>query len=411
MARIAIIGAGVVGVASAWMLARAGHSVTLIDRHLAPARGASFANGAQLSYAYGDALASPALLRKMPAILLGRDPAFNVRMQADPEFFLWGVRFVANALPSAFRANTRALLELAAVSKSWLPEVIAETGIAFDHAPSGKMILHASVAECDGAADLRVLKSSLGITQHVLDRADATAIEPALGHYPDNIARVVWSPDDAAGRPDAFCHGLVEQMRTRYALKTLFGAESTSILRHRDEVRGVAFVSREPVECDVVIAACGASVSVLPRADRLWSGILGGLWPVQGYSLTAPATPAAMRVSITDLKRKIVFARLGEEVRAAGLADIGPRRSAFDERRFATFRSQAVAAFGPAFDHGAGTGHRAWTGGRPCTPSSQPIIRAASLKGLYLNLGHGTLGWTLALGSAARVAELVKLRS
>ncbi len=196
-------------------------------------------------------------------------------------------------------------------------------------------------------------------------------------------------------------------MRIRYGLNTLFGAEATSILRHGDAVRGLAFASREPAPCDVVIAACGANVSVLPRSDRPW----GGLWPVRGYSLTAPATSAAMRVSITDLKRKIVFARLGEEVRAAGLADIGPRRSAFDERRFASFRSQAVAAFGPAFDHGVGTDHRTWTGGRPCTPSSQPIIRAGSLRGLYLNLGHGTLGWTLALGSAARVAALVKHNS
>ena len=103
--------------------------------------------------------------------------------------------------------------------------------------------------------------------------------------------------------------------------------------------------------------------------------------------------------------------RLGGEVRAAGLADIGPRRPEFDERRFASFRSQAVAAFGPAFDHGAGTDHRTWTGALPCTPSSQPIIRAGSLRGLYLNLGHGTLGLTLALRSAARVAALMEHES
>ena len=147
MARVAVIGAGVVGVASAWMLCRAGHDVTLVDQNAGPAQGASFANGAQLSYAYGDALASPALLGKLPAILLDRDPAFRIRMQANPEFFIWGLRFVANALPGPFRANTRALLAMAAESRTLLAELQADLDLAFDYEPSGKMILYGTRSE------------------------------------------------------------------------------------------------------------------------------------------------------------------------------------------------------------------------------------------------------------------------
>ena len=404
MARVAVIGAGVVGVASAYMLCRAGHDVTLVDRNSGPAQGASFANGAQLSYAYGDALASPALLGKLPAILLDRDPAFRIRIQADPEFFVWGLRFVVNALPGPFRANTHALIEMAAESKTLLADLQADLDLDFDYAPFGKMILYSTEAAANATTGLRALKASFGIQQHVLDRTQATAIEPALDLYPDPIARVIYSPDDAAGRPDAFCAALVERMRARYSLTTLFGQSVTSVLSHNGRVTGVNFAAREPLACDIVIMASGASVDALPGRDRPF----GGLWPVQGYSITRKATVGAMRISITDLKRKIVFARLGDEVRVAGLADIGPRCIRFDASRFATFEAEAVAAFGATFRQEVVSGSHVWTGARPCTPSSQPIIRHGSLEGLFLNLGHGTLGWTLCLGSAAALVRLVE---
>lgn len=404
MAKVAIIGAGVVGTASAYMLCKAGLDVTLIDRNPGPAQGASRANGAQLSYAYGDALASPSFLAHMPEILLKRDPAYRVRLQADPEFLIWGLRFLFNSLQSRFIANTRYLLQMAAETSDLLGDVLREFDLSFDYQSSGKMILYSTAAACQATAGTRRLKQSMGIRQEVLDRSGATAIEPALAHYPDEIARVIYSEGDAAGRPDVFCTTFIERLRERYGLKTIFGEEVEKILSHAGRVSGLAFRSREPLACDLAVVASGYSMELLPWRDRL----PGALWPVQGYSISAPATEKAMRVSITDLQRKIVFARLGNTVRAAGLADIGARPYHFNGERFESFRSAAVEAFGQSFAHSSNADLNAWSGVRPCTPSSRPLIRPGSLKGLYLNLGHGTLGWTLCLGSAKRLATVIK---
>ncbi len=403
MAEVAVIGAGVVGVATAYMMARAGHAVTLIDRNPAPARGASRANGAQLSYAYGDALASPSFLAHMPEILLGRDPAYRVRLQADPEFLVWGLQFLVNSLPSRFIANTRHLLQMAADTSEMLADLLREFDLSFDYEPSGKMILYSTVAACEAAAPALEMKRSMGIRQEVLDRQEATAIEPALDLYPDKIARVIYSQGDAAGRPDLFCAGLVARLRERYGLRTILGEEVDAILHRRGRVTGLAFRSREPITCDLAVVASGYATGLLPRRDRP----PGMLWPVQGYSISAPAAEGAMRVSITDLARKIVFARLGDTVRAAGLADIGRRQFRFDGQRFAVFRAAAIEAFGRSFVHSEGTELNPWSDARPCTPSSRPVIRRGSLKGLYLNLGHGALGWTLCLGAAKHLARVM----
>ena len=402
--RVTVLGAGVVGVATAWMLCRAGHHVTLVDQHVGPARGASQANGAQLSYAYGDALASPSMLRHLPGISLGFDPAYRVRMQADPHYLMWGLRFLLNSTPSRFLANTEALLRTAARTRQMLGELQHELNLSFDYAASGKMILYASAAACDAGVAVRKLKHNLGVKLEVINRAEATAIEPALELYPNPIERVVYSPDDAAGRPDVFCKALVDTLKERYAFNTLFGQEARALLTDRGRVAGLTFRDREPLACDLLVMATGSATALLPWRDRP----LGGIWPVQGYSITAPATAEAMHVSITDLSRKIVFARVGDDIRAAGLADIASRDCLFDAKRFESFRASAVAAFGQTFEHGPEKNLRPWSGGRPCTPSSQPIIRAGSLRGLFLNLGHGTLGWTLGLGSAAQLCEVIE---
>jgi len=402
MSHIAVIGAGVVGVATAWALCRRGHDVTLIDRLPDAGLGTSAANGAQLSYAFGDALASPGFLRHLPSIVFNRDPAYRVRLQPDPEFLIWGLRFLWNSRASAFAANTRAILDLTRETARLMPELLAEIPLSFDHVPSGKMILYPSAQACAAGEDLRAMKRSLGFRQDVLSRDEATAIEPALAHYEGSIASVLWSPDDAAGAPDLFCRDLVAALRARHGLQTRFGAEVECLVRDGNRVCGLAFRDREILACDQVVIATGASADLVPLIDRG----LGALWPVQGYSLTAPATESAMHVSITDLSRKMVFARLGDQIRVAGLADIGTRRIRFNPARFETLRKAATEAFGAAFDGSAAVSP--WSGGRPCTPSSRPLLKRSSIEGVYLNLGHGTLGWTLCLGAAQRLVAVIR---
>lgn len=397
MAHIAIIGAGVIGCASAWALTRAGHEVTLIDKASSVCGGASARNGAQLSYAYGDALASPSLLAHMPTILMRQDPAFRVWLSPDPEFLVWGFRFLRNSTPSRFKANTTALLAMAARTQALLPGVIENFGLEFDYDVSGKMILYPNASGFKSARKASQLKKNLGIEQRLLTRTEAVSIEPALVNYRDHIEGVVYSPNDAAGRPTAFCQGLVAGLVAEGTAELIFGAEVRELEVVQGRVCGVVFQNRPPISCDAVVMATGRHPA--PGAKQR------SVWPVQGYSITVAAHEDAMQTSITDLKRKLVFARLGDRVRVAGIADIAPRDFVFRPDRFDALVRGAQEAFSKGFELQSNL--EPWSEARPCTPSSQPIIGTGKLKGLYLNMGHGTLGWTLCLGAAEQLAASI----
>lgn len=404
MARIIVVGAGVVGVASAYMLCKAGHQVTLVDRNAGPCAGASVRNGAQLSYAYGDALASPSLLSHMPSILLGRDPAYRVRMHADPEFLIWGLRFVANARASRFSANTAHLLEMAKATRRLLADVLTEFDLAFDYAVAGKMILYPTAKAFAGAKAGYKLKTAMGLRQELLTREEATRIKPALAHYRDEIAGVVYSPDDAVGRPSQFCEHLIAALKDRYGLQSRYLCEAERVLVRKGRASGVVFRNYETQESDAVVVATGYGT----KLSGPFSPGFSSVWPVQGYSLTLPALAGTMRVSITDVKRKLVFARLGDQVRIAGIADIGRKLFAFEQDRFEVLKQSASEAFAAGFRFDPDTSPVGWSDARPCTPSSRPIVRQGKVRGVFLNYGHGTLGWTLCLGSAERLMAVIQ---
>ena len=400
MAHFAVIGAGVIGVASAWQLCKLGHKVTLIERETAICAGASARNGAQLSYSYCDALASPSLLGRLPSILLGRDPAFRIRLQADPSFYAWGLRFLWNCRRRAFEDNTSSLLRLAAETQKRLPEVIRAFDLQFDHAASGKLVLCPTRADMEMAALGLAFKARHGLEQHLLSRDQAEAIEPALKRYQDDFAGAVYSPRDAAGRAPEFCSGLAAGLKRHYGLELITGRPARQIILRKGRVAGVALEGGS-IACDAAVVATGSAQDLLPARWRR----LGGLWPVQGYSITVQASPGAMQVSITDPRRRMVFARVGSDVRIAGIADIGNRICAFDQSRMDVLRQQAATAFSGCFDIGGPDAP--WTGARPCAPSSRPWIGHTAVPGLFMNIGHGTLGWTLCLGSAVQLGAAV----
>lgn len=402
MASLAVIGAGVVGVCTAYELVRAGHEVTLIDRNTGPSQGTSARNGAQLSYAYSDALASPSLLSHFPEILLGHDPAYRVRLQADPEFLIWGLRFLLNAGQSRFLDNTRHLLGMAAASQSALAELLGRHHLQFDYAVAGKMILYATPEAFAGSRPGCALKTGLGFPLERLNRDEATVIEPALTAYRDPIAGVVYSPQDAVGQPHLFCEQLIAVMQRQYGLNLRLGQSVERIDAKPGRDARLRLSAGETLVVSAAVICTGQTAGL---ARRLVAP--GASWPVQGYSLTVPALVDAMRVSITDVKRKTVFARISDQIRIAGIADIGSRNCTFQPERLEALRQSASEAFGGCYDVGPDATLEPWTGARPMTPSSRPIIRRDSRTGLYLNLAHGALGWTLALGSAAKVAELI----
>ncbi|MBP1861658.1 FAD-dependent oxidoreductase [Rhizobium herbae] len=403
MADIAVVGAGVVGVSTAYVLAREGHRVTLIDAAGEPGTCASAGNAAQLSWAYGDAMASPTLIRHLPAIVLGRDPAFRISWQADPDFLIWGLRFLANAPAARWWANTRTILDLAAASRRELAALLVETDISFDYRLAGKLHLYGDAASFRAARVTVDRKNTLDLDQRMLNRETAEEIEPALRRYQGEIAGVVYTPGDALGDAAAYCRALTTHLVREYGMITLLGRRVCGFRTAKNgRLCAIRFLDREDIAFDCAVLAAGPGAPLLshdvPEARAIR--------PVRGYSLTIPLAVGAPRVSLTDVKRKLAFAAIGNRFRVAGLADITAAGAGFDTGRFDALRTAASSVL-PEFQV-AGPDDTIWSGERPTTPSSKPIIRPSRrIRGLYLNIGHGMLGWTLALGSARRVADLI----
>ncbi|HSX55589.1 MAG TPA: FAD-dependent oxidoreductase [Sphingomonas sp.] len=396
---IIVLGAGVVGMATALTLADRGHRVTVVDGARGPGLGTSFANGAQLSFAYTDALASPGVLGQIPRILLGLDPALRVRPHLDPDFLRWGIAFLRNCGAGAFHRNTLAGLALAAESRNALQMLTERHALDYGLSVPGKIHIYRSAASFDAAQAMVALKRDAGITQTLLDPDAAVALEPMLAPVRDEIAGALHTPDEAVGDPHRFCTAAHE------ALLRAGGSSMFDLPVDRIETNGgaPAIVTKcgSRVPADRIILAAG------PGAPRLARG-LGVRLPVQpmkGYSVTAPTGAAAPAASITDVANRVVFARLGNRMRIAGLAELGQRETRVEPKRVRALVDSARAALPQAADYDQI--ESSWAGLRPMTPDSLPVTRTIA-PGVIANTGHGGLGWTYAAGSAERVARIIE---
>ncbi len=400
-ADLVVLGAGVVGLATAYAAARRGLSVLLLDRAGGPAQGTSFANGAQLSYAYTDAMAGPSTWQQLPKMLFGRNGPFRTRWSADPDFWRWGLAFLRQANGARLHANTLATLELALESRIALHALLQHHPIAFDHAVSGKLHVYHDAAALQGARAMIALKHPFGVEQHLLDAAQAIAVEPALAALP-GLAGAVHSPQEEAGDPFLFGTGLLRVLQDQYGVQTRFGFDLQHLARQDGGWRlqpraGAAVQARRLVVC------AGIDGAALLRP----LGIRVPLMAIKGYSFTAPCGPHAPHASITDTTRKLVFCRLGERMRVAGLADLNHWDPRPAPARMAQLIAMARASMPEAVDYGRIESR--WAGLRPVTPWSSPEIRSVG-GGLVCNLGHGMLGWTLAMGSGERAVALAMMR-
>lgn len=399
MREILVMGAGVVGMTSAYALARKGYAVTVIDASTAPAEGgASYGNGAQLAFAYTDAMASPSIVRNLPKYLLGFDPAFRIRPTTAMPFLNWGLRFLANSTQRKFEENTLKALRLAFTSRSAFQELIGK--IEFDHRTSGKINLYASEEGLKDAEHLRMLKNNCGTHQVVLSKQEAIEREPALKHYGHSFAGALWSPDDESGDSYKFCQKLQHLLEDEYSVRFLFNTRIKK-LNVKDGKLCSVLTDREEIACEKAVLSLGSASAPLARS----AGIQLPIWPVQGYSMTADATEYAPDASITDTARKVVFCRIGDKIRIAGLADIGRETGQFEKPRFDYLLNTAKGIFPKAANYEGDLDP--WTGFRPVTPNSLPIVGASKVSGLYLNCGHGGLGWTLSMATAAQLAQAV----
>ena len=408
--RIAILGAGVAGLTTAWYLARDGHEVEVIERNHGVALETSFANGAQLSYSYVAPLAGPGVLPKVPPWLLRRDSPLRFYPAIDPHQWRWLMEFVLACNQSTSDLTTRRLLALSFYSRALMHEFVANEAIDFGYAKNGKLVVFSDAAGFDGARRLLDYQRSLGCEQVALDRAQCIALEPALGDPASALHRRlvggIHTPSEEVGDCYRFCAGLETRLR---AMGVDFRLDTSITQLHARQGRIASIgTGQGDIECDACVLTLGAQSPFLVKP----LGLRLPIYPLKGYSLTLPAASAAPRISITDFKRKVVYAPLenhgAAQLRVAGMADIAGYSNRIDPARLDQLVTEAKLAFPAATDYRQDTqSMQPWAGLRPATPKGTPILGATPYANLFLNCGHGALGWTLALGSARIVADLI----
>lgn len=397
---VCVLGAGIVGLATAWQLERRGHQVTVIDR-ATPGAGASGGNGAQLSYSYVQPLADASIWRQLPKLLLSPSSPLKLRPQLDPLQWRWGLEFLAACNAETSRDTTSQLLALAASSRAEFEAMRAELSPDCDFSATGKLVLYSNASSLESARAQLELQRTMGSKQRMVAPHECVAIEPALASYRGQIAGAVYTPSECAADCLKVCAELMGALRAR-GVRFLLGTDVHGFAR--DGARVAAVKSSEgDIEADAFVMALGSASHKLGRA----LGAYLPVYPLKGYSITVDVDPspgAAPRVNVTDSARKVVFARIGSRLRVAGMAELVGHDASIPATRIETL----AAATRAVFPHASRLEElHPWTGMRPATPKGLPIIGrlASAPSNMLFNTGHGALGFTLAFGSALRIAE------
>jgi len=403
--KIVVLGAGVVGVAAAWYLAEAGHEVTVVDRQAGAGLETSFANGGQISAGHAEPWAQPAVLPKVLRWIGREDAPLLFRLRADPAQWEWGLRFAVECLPWRFTRNCRALAGLAAYSRNCLRELRQRTGLQYDQLERGILHIATNAADFERLARHAQAVRSLGIEREVLDGAACVKLEPALAHSTDRVAGGAYTRQDESGDAHRFTRELARLAAGR-GVEFRFGCRVDGLECNTDAVLGIV-VEGKVLSADACVVALG-SYSPLLLAPL---GVHVPVYPLKGYSITLPLGPAeqgaAPSVSLTDEAHKIVISRLGNRLRAAGTAELTGYDTSINTTRCAAILRRIRQLF-PQL--GAVTTAENWAGLRPATPGNVPVIGRTRYKNLFLDTGHGTLGWRLACGSGRALADLISGR-
>ena len=396
---VVVLGAGVVGVTTAYYLTERGHSVTVVDRADSVAAGASAGNGGQLSYSFTDAMASPALLSKIPRMMTGLDPAFHVRPPVNTQLVCWGQSFLRQCSGHQNRQNTTAILQMALRSDELMAGLRAQTMLEFSFRKAGKLVMLGEQSALTEAAKLCALKRQYGSDVRVVTWSQAVEIEPALSHLKNKYAGAVYSENDQVGDSRDFTRGLSQWLSLNRETEFKMNTTVKKIVARGRKLIAVE-TDQGSLKADAVVVCLGAWSKHL--LDPL--GIRTNIYPMRGYSVTLPAKETSSSVSISDTAYKIVFSRLGDKMRIAGFADFVGYRTEMDSARSQKLLETARTIAPEIADYDVDSAGE-WGGFRPMTPDSQPLIGQSSIEGVHLNTGHGMLGWTLACASGHDVAE------
>ncbi len=397
--KIAVLGGGVVGITTAWYLNAAGHTVTVYERQAGPALETSFANAGQVSFGYASPWAAPGIPRKALTWLFMEHAPLILRPKPDLAMLNWLVRMLANCNARDYAINKSRMLRLASYSRECLAELRGQTGIAYDAGQKGTLQLFRTQAQVDASAkDVKALAAD-GVAYEILDPAGCIAVEPALARVAHKIAGGLRTPQDETGDCHIFTTALAAMAEQR-GVTLNYATPVHAIRQAGGTVTGVT-TDRGAEDHDAVVVALGSHSPAMVRPF----GIRLPVYPVKGYSLTIPIRDAALAPvsTVMDESYKIAITRLGDRIRVGGMAEI----SGFSTDLPPARRRTLEHSVGDLFPGGDLAAARFWSGLRPMTPDSTPVIGATAIRNLYLNTGHGTLGWTMSCGSGRLIADVI----
>jgi len=411
MSHVVVLGAGIIGITTAYYLNKAGHQVTVVERNAHAGLETSYANGGQLSYSYVAPLAGPGVVPKIPPWLLRADSPLRFYPKFDFDQWRWCLAFLKACNRPQAEISTVHLLRLAYYSRKLIHDIVASEPVAFDYRRNGKLVVYSDAASFDSAKRSLDFQYAFGSEQKALDAMDCLKLEPALHHIEQRVVGGIYTPSEDAGDCHDFCVAMESLLRSRgVAFRTGETVNRLLVDRSTGKDRiASAQTSIGDVSGDFFVMAMGAAN--LGHAKSL--GFYLPIYPLKGYSLTldtrdAGDRSAAPRISVTDSAYKVVYALLGDELRIAGMADIAGFNTTLDPVRVGLLLQQAKAVFPNAGNYNADL--KPWCGLRPATPKGTPILGASPFENLFLNAGHGALGWTLSCGCAKVISDLISGR-
>jgi len=397
--RVIVLGSGVVGVTTAYYLALAGHEVTVIDRQPGPALETSFANAGQISPGYASPWAAPGIPLKAAKWLFQRHAPLSIRPDGTLFQLQWMWQMFRNCDPARYAVNKERMVRLAEYSRDCMRQLRRDTGIAYEGRQQGTVQLFRTQQQFDNAAkDIDVLRDA-GVAYEVLPGAHLAAAEPALANVADKLVGGLRLPNDETGDCQLFTTRLTAMARD-LGVRFEFDTTVRRLEEAGGEIAGVV-TDKGVFSAERYVLATGSHTRALLQR---WFPV--PVYPMKGYSLTVPIVDAARAPvsTILDETYKIAVTRFDDRIRVGGMAELSGFNLDLNPRRRETLELVVNDLF-----PGAGDTKQAsfWTGLRPMTPDSTPIVGATPLSNLFLNTGHGTLGWTMAAGSAMVIADLV----
>ncbi|MDA9474133.1 amino acid dehydrogenase [Bradyrhizobium sp. CCBAU 65884] len=398
--KVLILGSGVIGVTSAYYLARAGHEVTVVDRQPEPALETSFANAGEVSPGYSSPWAGPGVPVKAVKWLLMKHGPLVIRPKLDPVMWVWLLKMLRNCTSARYAVNKSRMIPIAEYSRDSLRDLRRDIGIQYDERSQGTLQLFRYQAQLDGTAeDIAVLKQ-YGVPFEVLSREGCIAVEPALAGVKEKFVGGLRLPQDETGDCHMFTQALTKHAEA-LGVRFMFNIGIDRITTDGARVSGVV-TSAGTLQADAYVLALGSWSSRLAAP----LGISLPVYPVKGYSITVPIKDAAgaPESTVMDESYKVAITRLGNRIRVGGTAEISGYSDKLYDARRATLDHSLTDLFPRGGDLAKAT---FWSGLRPMTPDGPPVIGPTQYANLHLNTGHGTLGWTMSCGSGRVLADML----